>query len=116
MPLGGEIIEQLQKAAIKIGTEEVMRYLVSQSPWMGYAVINPIIGLIVGFVLKVAVEKTSLGVKFMLIDHATAREANDFATAAEQNILAQVNGTPEQKKAAQDALIVAARKLIVIRP
>lgn len=112
---GDQIVDQLKASAIKIGTEEVMNYLASLAPFFTWSWVNPIVGLAVRMVIKIVIEKTSIGIKFIQIDLRTAQEAKEFQLAALKNMEAQANGTPEAKKAAEVDVIAAARKLLVIR-
>jgi hypothetical protein len=103
----GAYVELIKDTALSIGKQAVMKYLVSQFPWMGVAFINPIIGMLVGYVLTVAIKYTEFGAFYQYTDLRVGNQARSFETAAIANQLAQASGDKERIKRAEQDLIKA---------
>lgn len=102
-----EYVKLIKDSALSIGKQAVMKYIITKWAWAGGALINPIIGLVVGFVLEVAIKYTEFGAFFIYTDMRVGNQAKAFEEAAIRNQLAQANGTKEEKRAAEIALIKA---------
>ena len=113
MPLGSDLLLQLKEAAIKLARQEVVSYHVGQLPFLGFALVKPILGFVVGVVIETLIKHTVLGAKFVQIDLSTVEDANRFAQAAYKNQEVQAQGTAAQKKASENEVIEAARRLLV---
>lgn len=102
-----QYVSLIKETALSVGKQAVMRYLVTQFPWMGAALINPIIGLVVGYILGVAIKYTEFGAFFQYTDLRVGNQAKSFEEAAIKNQLAQASGNKEEIRRAEIELIKA---------
>ena len=100
-----ETAAHLKEAALSIGKTVVMQILVQRFAFMGLAFVNPIVGLLVGYVLGIAIKETELGLFFNYIDMRTGNQMNEFETAEMTNFKVQQNGTTEEKANAEKILL-----------
>lgn len=107
-----EYVELLKSAALDAGTKLVMSYLVSRIPFFALKFINPIVGYVVGAILRIAIRETEFGAFFLFIDMRTDLQAKAFEEAAIKNANAK---TPEEKKDAQDNLVLKFREFVKLR-
>lgn len=107
-------LEQLKDAAIKLAVSETLGMLVKELPFFGWAIIRPITGMVIAVVLEIAIKKTALGIKFLKIDAANAADAAKFEQVASINQQRQADphASDAQKKASENEVIEAARKLL----
>ena len=105
MSMRDEYIETIKTAALNLGKRLVLEYLVKEFPLLGSRLLNPIVGYFVGVVLEIAIKKTELGVFFLFIDMRTSAQGRAFERSALANRQAQLTGTEEEKRHAEEALI-----------
>ena len=100
-----EYVEAIKRAAISAGTKATVHFIVSKLPFFASAIPNYFLGLVVGWILKIAVKYTELGAFFFYVDLRTNAQAKDFEDKALKNYQAQQSGTPEQQAQAEKELI-----------
>lgn len=110
-----EYVNLIKETALSVGKQAVMRYLVAQFPWMGAALINPIIGLVVGYILGVAIKYTEFGAFYQYTDLRIGNQAKGFEEAAIRNQLAQQSGNKEEIRRAEKELIKAFDTFVSLR-
>ena len=86
-----------------------MDFLISKAPFLALPVVNPILGLIVGEILSIAIKESAIGIYFAYTDMRVGKQGQDFEAAALRNQAAQASGTKEEKAAAEKALIDSLR-------
>lgn len=99
----------LQSAAFELIRSQIIKYIVSQAPILSSALLNPILGFIVNYVLKVAFEQTELAIYFIKVDNLTKKQAEEFKKSQDNLKNAK---TDEEKKKATDELKNNLRDLI----
>lgn len=104
-----QYVDLIKSALLTATRKAVMDYLVAQIPFLGWAFVNPIVGMIVDQILSIVFQQTELAAFFFYIDFRTVAQGKDFENAAVANQTAQTNGTPEQKAKAEQDLITAFR-------
>ena len=117
MPTRDEYVELLKSTALSVGKQKVLPLLLAQLPaklTTGFfgALLNPLFGLIVGKALEIAIRETEMGAFFLFIDLRTSAQGREFEKQALANFEKQKHGTPEEKEAAELALIDAFRKFV----
>lgn len=101
-----EYLNSIKSAVLELGKKEVMTFLMTQAPkFFGNFLVNPIVGLIINWVLTILIEKTEIAVFFLYTDIRTNKQASEFVDAAYANHQAQLNGTPEEKLNAENNLM-----------
>ena len=101
----------IKSAALSAGKKAVMSYIVTAVPFFALPIINPILGLVVNWVLTIAIDETEMGLFFMYIDFRTNLQGKEFEAAALENFRAQTEGTEEEKINAEKNLIAKFRAL-----
>ena len=105
-------VDLIKSTALDLGSRFVMQYLVAKLPFLAFPIINPIAGFLVGYVLKIAIIKTELGMFFLFIDTRTNKQGVAFVEAAQRNNVAQHSGTAEEKLNAEKNLIESFRAFV----
>jgi hypothetical protein len=100
-----EYADLLKSAALSLGKKLVMEALISKLPFLGLAWVNPIVALIVGKILEIAIKQTELGLFFSYIDMRTSAQGRAFQDAAIHNREIRNAGTEQEIAAAEIALI-----------
>lgn len=104
-----EYVELLKSTALSLGKKEILPILLAQLPaklttgFLG-AILNPILGFVVGKVLEIAIRETEIGLFFLYIDLRTSTQGRNFEKYMRANLDAQRNGTPDQKAKAEKEL------------
>lgn len=106
-----DYVRMLKSAALSAGKRGVMHSLVTRFPFIAGSIVNPIVAFGVGMVLELALNETELGAFFGFIDLRGSIQGRAFEKAALNNLEAQKDGTPEEKKYAEDELISRFRAL-----
>ena len=110
-----EYAESIKQSVLSIGKQAVMQILIARFPFLGMALINPIVGLIVGYVLQIAIKETELALFFNYVDMRTGEQQNEFEKAALENFRVQKSGTAEEKKNAEKKLVLAFTKFASLK-
>jgi|LakMenE01Jun11ns_1017448.scaffolds.fasta_scaffold9953450_5 hypothetical protein len=99
-------IAALRESALLLAKRLTMQYIVGRFPFVGLAFPNAIVGLVVGKVLEIALQKTELGLFFAYVDVRTSRQGREFEASMSAYLMAQKGGYgPEAKRLAEDRLI-----------
>lgn len=111
-----EYVDLLKSAALTAAKKKVMSLLMTELPealttGIIGSILSPVLGLIVGKALELAIEKTELGLFFLYIDLRTSAQGREFEKDAKRNFDAQKHGTEQEKKDAEAQLIASFRKL-----
>jgi hypothetical protein len=110
-----EYANQIKESALAIGKQAVMQFLIMKFPWMGMTIVNPIIGLLVGYILGIAIKETEFGLFYQYIDMRTGNQQSEFEKAAMENFRIQKSGTAEEKLNAEKNLIAKFRAFASLR-
>ncbi len=111
-----EYVAILKEAALTAAKKSVMKLLLAELPkglvtgFIG-SIVAPILGVIVGKALELAIEKTELGLFFLYIDLRTSAQGREFERMAKANFDAQKSGSEQEKANAEQALIDSFRRL-----
>ncbi len=104
-----EYVELLKSTALSLAKQEVLPLLLGQLPiamttgFLG-AILNPVLGFVVGKVLEITIQETEVGAFFLYIDLRTSIQGREFEKAARENLLKQKTGTPEERARAEKEL------------
>jgi hypothetical protein len=104
-----QYVDLLKSSLLTATKKAVFDYIVGRIPWLGSALFSSITSMVINTVLKIAIEQTEMAAFFWYIDLRTAAQGKDFEKAALANQIAQMNGTPDEKKKAEQNLINAFR-------
>lgn len=91
---------------------QAMTQLVNVFPFLGWAVVNPVLGFLVGSGIRFMLNYTEMGAYFWFVDKITKEEVDDFIKARIKHEEALKKGDPDEIKKAEQAAIDKARKLI----
>ena len=100
-----ESIAAIKAAFLQVGKDIAMKFLVSRFPFMGWAIVNPILGFVIGQVLEALITRGEMMAFFGYIDWRTDKQGKAFEEAAAANAKAQNGGTDEEKRIARENLI-----------
>lgn len=104
-----QYVDALKQTAIDMGTKLVVQLLLKKIP--GF--FSPLLTLVVGHILKLAIKHTEMGAFFLFIDTRVNKQGQDFAKRALANREVQINGTPEQKARAEKELMDSFRAFVM---
>lgn len=99
-----EYASQIKSAFLSLGKQAAMRFLITKFPFLGLSIINPIVGFFVEMVLTALITETEMAAFFLYIDMRTGSQSKAFEQATKENQLAQIHGTPNEKKLAEEKL------------
>ncbi len=104
-----EYVDAIAEAALTLGREGVMRFLLAKSSGLVLRLLtSPFIGSVVSFavsyILEIAIKETELKAFFIYTDFRVSDQGNDFVDAALYNARMRKTGTPQEKKDAEDLL------------
>lgn len=106
-----EYIEAIKSAVLSSTVKAVMGMLVEYNGFFALPIINPIIQLIVQWILTAAIRQTELAMFFLYVDLRVNEQGKEFEKAAINNELMQRIGTPKEKADAEKKLIDSFRNL-----
>lgn len=109
-----EYVEIIQDSFVSIGVRAIMADLVSRSTFFALPFFNPITKLFVEYIVKSIAVKLETQSFFWFIDMRVGAQGKDFEKAALENFIAQREGTPEEKKRAEENLKIHFRALAVL--
>lgn len=112
MSLRDEYVASVKSAFVTIGKDAVMKLLIQKVPFLSLPFLNPLASMLVGWILTQVVDATETGLFFLYIDMRVNTQAKDFEQAAYANRRAQLTGTPEEKRRAEENLKDTFRKFI----
>lgn len=104
-----EYVDYIKSTFITVGRKSVMGALTAQFPILTNPFFNKVVDLIVEKVITVLVNAGEMQVFFWYTDFRVANQSEAFVEAAKANKIAQESGTPEEKKRAEENLMVAFR-------
>jgi hypothetical protein len=107
-----EYVELIKSTALDLGQRFVMQYLVAKIPFLALPIVNPLVGFVVGWVLKIALRETEFGLFFLYIDTRTNKQGIAFVEAAVKNRITQESGTVEERANAESELINSFRSFV----
>lgn len=107
-----EYIEAVKSSFISLAKKQVMAQIFVALPFMSWGPLAPLAGMLVDWVLRKAVEGAETGIFFAYVDFRVAAQNKDFTEAAIANHRAQLNGTQEDKDAAEKKLVEAFDRFI----
>lgn len=92
-----EYVSIVQSTFVTLGKNAAMKFLVSNFPFFGWSVINPIAGFFVGLVVEALAKEGEMQAFFLYIDFRVKKQSEAFERAAAENYEAQ-KGTDENRK------------------
>lgn len=107
-----DYVSLLKEAFVTLGVDSVMKRLVAQIPFLAWPFFNPLTKLAIRWVVKELVERGETAAFFYYIDVRIKGQHLDFEKAAIENSIAQLEGSPEEKKRAEENLKVAFRNFV----
>lgn len=108
-----EYVQSIKDAFLTLAKKAAMATIVQKLPFLlQFAFLNNIASFIVGKVLEYAIKEGEVGAFFLYIDMRVGVQSKSFTDAALYNSKAQVNGTPEEKKIAEENLINSFRAFV----
>lgn len=99
-----DYVDALKSSFVTLGTNAALTALSAEAPWLNLPIIRSIARFFVGRVLRIVADTGETAVFFLYIDIRVNKQAKDFEFAAYANHEAQLNGTKEQKIAAEKLL------------
>lgn len=97
-----------------MGVDVVMKHVVAHVPFLAWPFFNPLTQMAVKYIAKTLVTQGETAAFFYYIDMRVSNQHQEFEKAAIENALAQVDGSPEEKKRAEENLKVAFRNFVVL--
>jgi hypothetical protein len=105
-----EYSDIIRNAAFKIILDATIKKIIETIPFFSLGIPGYFLRLIAGKFLGIVFDLIEMEVFFLYTDMRTSLEQNDFEKAALRNIVAQQNGTDQEKKDAEANLINSFRK------
>jgi len=96
-----DYVKILKLAAIKQITQTFISICVQKLPFLGFKLVNPIFGFIVGKAMQVLAEETEMAIYFSYVDFRTSEQCSEYEEAALEY---HKNPTKENEKRLCDAL------------
>jgi hypothetical protein len=109
-----EYVKTLKDAAARLAVDVLIREVSKRLPFLFVPVLNPIVTFLLKKVVEILFTQTEFAVFFAYIDMRVDAQGRKFISAAKENRQAQINGTPEEKKLAEDKLISTFRDLAIL--
>lgn len=112
-----EYVELLKSTALSMGKQAVLKILLPQLPaaltkgFVG-ALLNPLLGFLVGKALEIAIRETEIGAFFLYIDLRTSAQGKAFEAQMRANLEAQKSGDPAKIAQAEKELINAFKAFV----
>lgn len=107
-----EYVDLIKSSMLQALKKAVMQIVVKNIPLFGNFFFNPIIGFIVNKILTIAIDTAEMGAFFLYVDFRTSAQGKAYEQAAIANRNAQLKGTPNEKKLAEENLIKCLRDLV----
>lgn len=109
-----EYVKTLKDAATRLALDVLVREVSKRLPFLFVPVLNPIVTLLLRKVVEILFTQTEFAIFFTYIDMRVDAQGRRFISAAKENRNAQMNGTPEEKKLAEEKLISTFRDLVIL--
>ena len=114
-----EFVDVVKSGALTIIKKRLLHIvttkLLSWIPGKVLTAINPLLGLVVGFVAKELVEDSELLIFFLYVDFRTTRQGQKTYADMANNYKIQISGTKEQKELSENVLMASSRVLIGLK-
>lgn len=108
-----EAVLKIKSAFVSISKKAILAHLITQFPFLAHPFLQKLLEtIILDPLLKSLSNNSEMMIFFLYIDWRGNEQAKEWVLAAQKNHLAQQNGTPEEKKEAEDALWKAASNFI----
>lgn len=104
-----EYIGLLKSIVLKAGKKAVIEYVVSRFAFFSLPIINPLLGLVVGKILEILIDKTEVAAFFLYIDFRTSLQGREFEKAALAYF--EFKGDDKHKKVLEDQFIASFKLL-----
>lgn len=91
---------------------QVVNALASRIAFLAWPIVNPVLGFIVGTVLRTALTYSELGAYFFFVDKITKAQADDFIKARIDHLEALEKGDKDAIKQTEEEAIRRAKELI----
>ncbi len=108
-------VESLKHSAVSVGTKLLVKEVAARLPFLFVPILNPLTTMVLERLVRLLVLQTEFAVFFKYIDMRVDAQGRDFSRAALNNYHTQREGTPEQKKEAEERLIKAFTAFVVLK-
>lgn len=109
-----EYVDAIKKSAIATGKKLLIREVLKRLPFLFVPILGPITELILGKVVEILVQETEFALFFNYIDMRVDAQGRAFSDAATKNYQVQLNGTVEEKAAAEKELVEKFREFVIL--
>ena len=109
-----DYVEIIKSSFVTFGVKILMAEAVSAVPFLAWPFFNPITKMAVEWAVTKLVTSGETAAFFLFIDMRVGKQAKGFEQAAIENAVAQLKGTAEEKKNAEQNLKIAFRDFIRI--
>lgn len=107
-----DYVAAIKDGFVSLGTKALMAFLVVEVPFFATPIANYLARHLIDYLLTKLTDFAELQIFFAYIDFRVSDQGKDFINAVTENLEAKKNGTPEEKLAAELALIDRARNFI----
>ena len=106
------IIDAIKAEAVKYFAAKVLAEVVKWGSFFSIGFVQTVAAFIIETVLKIAIEKTELGIYVVYADERASAQARKYERAKHEQSKLPDNASDEEKAAARQRVIDAARDLI----
>lgn len=109
-----EYVASLKQAFVTLGGKTLFGLLVADFPFLGLPIIRNVAQLYIEKYLNKTAETAEMGVFFLYIDVRVNKQSGEFVAACFNNRAAQLSGSDQEKKDAEEILRVAFNRFAVL--
>lgn len=110
-----DYVNAVKKSAVAVGKKALVTALTKKLPYLFVPFLNPITTVLIEKLVTILVEDTEFEIFFEYIDLRVDGQGRSFSEAAIHNYNVQQTGTPEEKLAAEKALIEKFRAFAILK-
>lgn len=109
-----QYIATMKSAFVTLGTKTVMAALLAEVPIFNTPFLNKLASMAVEWVMNKIVTQAETAAFFLYIDMRVGKQSDEFLQAAYANHQAQLTGTAEEKKNAEEKLKKAFADFVIL--
>lgn len=109
-----EYVASLKQAFVTLGGKTIFGLLVADFPFLGLPIIRNIAQVYIEKYLNKTANSTEMGVFFFYIDVRVNKQSGEFVAACFNNRAAQLTGSDQEKKSAEETLRIAFNRFAVL--
>jgi hypothetical protein len=103
-------VNALKNAAKIASTQAIVAAIIAACPPL--IILKPVLNFIIGKIMEFAIDQTEMGAFFWYIDLRTSEQGREFESAVLKHQTTIKEGTDEEKKKAEQELIVSFKRFI----